>query len=228
MAGTFDPNQAQNLVEIEKQFAVKAVEHAQTYWNLLEKISPRSLKLTRSARHPPLSFGSREARVCLLLNNNKKSYDDEIFEHTLRSFPEFAAPPHTKLSTLDEDWMKSDEGKERWRAFIDTYEKKIADFNFGSLIRTDATKEYSEKNTIFVTRIQVRYRSCSEVGTQSWMPDYGGMYRSFKPAQFFAIEISRNRLGLNDGAHEIAKEEARKEREKAEKKRAGKKRSDAL
>jgi hypothetical protein len=30
-----------------------------------------------------------------------------------------------------------------------SYEKKIKDFNFGSLIRTDATKEYSETNTIF-------------------------------------------------------------------------------
>ncbi|KAH9164960.1 DUF757-domain-containing protein [Lactarius sanguifluus] len=188
MAGTFDPNQAQNLVEslspplvhppasclpalqIEKQFAVKAVEHAQTYWNLLEKIPPRDLRLTR--------------------------FDDEIFEHTLREFPEFATAPHTSLVALDEDWMKSKEGKEQWRAFINSYEKKITDYNFGSLIRTDSMKEYSETNTIFVTRIQ-----------------------------FYAIEISRNRLGLNDKAHELAKEEARKEREKAEKKKAGKKKS---
>jgi hypothetical protein len=28
------------------------------------------------------------------------------------------------------------------------YEKKITNYNFGSLIRTDATKEYSETNTI--------------------------------------------------------------------------------
>ena len=38
-------------------------------------------------------------------------------------------------------------------------------------------------------------------------------------------QISRNRLGLNDKAHELAKEDARKEREKAEKKKAGKKKS---
>ena len=36
------------------------------------------------------------------------------------------------------------------------YEKKVKDYNFGSLIRTDARQEYSETNTIFVTRIQVR------------------------------------------------------------------------
>lgn len=44
--------------------------------------------------------------------------------------------------------------------------------------------------------------------------------------QFYAIEIARNRLGLNDGAHEIAKADAEKEaKEKAEKdaKKAAKK-----
>jgi hypothetical protein len=45
-------------------------------------------------------------------------YDDEIFEHTLQEFPEFAAAPHMSLSKLDEEWMKSKEGKERWRVFI--------------------------------------------------------------------------------------------------------------
>jgi hypothetical protein len=40
------------------------------------------------------------------------------------------------------------------------------------------------------------------------------------------IQISRNKLGLNDAAHELAKGEARKEKEKAEKKRIGKKRSE--
>ncbi|KAK7442052.1 hypothetical protein VKT23_016327 [Stygiomarasmius scandens] len=161
----FDPNQAQNLVEIEKQFAVKAVEHAQTYWNLLEKVPPRELKLTK--------------------------LDDEIYEHTMETFPELAESSHEKLTKLDEDWMKSPEGKEKWRQFIASYEKKVKDHNFGSLIRTDAREEYGERNTIFVTRIQ-----------------------------FYAIEIARNRLGLNDKAHELAKAEAEKERLEKEKKKA--------
>jgi hypothetical protein len=29
------------------------------------------------------------------------------------------------------------------------YKKKVKDYNFGSLIRTDARQEYGEKNTIF-------------------------------------------------------------------------------
>ncbi|KAH9834837.1 DUF757-domain-containing protein [Rhodofomes roseus] len=165
--GKFDPNNAQNLVEIEKQFAVKAVEHAQTYWNILEKVSPRELKLTK--------------------------IDDEIFEHTITDFPELKEDNYAKLTVLDEEWMKSKDGKERWRKFIETYEKKVKDYNFGSLIRTDAREEYGERNTIFVTRIQ-----------------------------FYAFEIARNRLGLNDAAHEIAKKEAEKERQKAEREKAKK------
>ncbi|KAJ8487860.1 hypothetical protein ONZ45_g150 [Pleurotus djamor] len=166
MAGKFDPKNAQNLMEIEKQFAVKAVEQAQTYWNLLEKVHPKELRLTK--------------------------FDDEIFDHIMKDFPELNTEPYTKLTKIDEEWMKSPEGKERWRKFIAEYEKKVKDYNFGSLIRTDATQEYGETNTIFVTRIQ-----------------------------FYAYEICRNRLGLNDRAHELAKEEAEKERlekEKADKK----------
>lgn len=36
-----------NLEEIEKQWAVKAYEHAETYFRLLQDISPKNLKLTR-------------------------------------------------------------------------------------------------------------------------------------------------------------------------------------
>ncbi|KJA21310.1 hypothetical protein HYPSUDRAFT_42162 [Hypholoma sublateritium FD-334 SS-4] len=162
MATQFDPANAQNLMEIEKQFAVKAVEQAQTYWNLLEKVEPKDLKLTK--------------------------YDDEIFDHLMKTFPELATEPYEKLTKIDEDWMKSNDGKKRWREFIESYKEKVKDYNFGSLIRTDARDEYGESNTIFVTRIQ-----------------------------FYAFEIARNRLGLNEKAHEIAVEEAIKEKAKKEK-----------
>ncbi|KIP10797.1 hypothetical protein PHLGIDRAFT_28275 [Phlebiopsis gigantea 11061_1 CR5-6] len=167
----FDPNKAQNLAEIEKQFAVKAVEHAQTYWNLLEKVPPANLKLTKQ--------------------------DDEIYEHFKRDFPEIFVEPYERITKLDEDMMKSKEGKEKWRKFIESYKDTVKDYNFGSLIRTNARDEYSETNTIFTTRIQ-----------------------------FYAYEIARNRLGLNDKAHELAKEEAEKEKIKEEKaKEKGKKKA---
>jgi len=48
------------------------------------------------------------------------------------------------------------------------YEGKIEDYNFGTLLRIDCSKGYDEENTILVTRIQ-----------------------------FYAVEIARNRRGLN-------------------------------
>ena len=56
--------------------------------------------------------------VVVGLTHGGNRFDDEIFEHTQRDFPEFAAAPYTGLIKLDEDWMKSKEGKERWRVFI--------------------------------------------------------------------------------------------------------------
>lgn len=44
--------------------------------------------------------------------------DDEIFEHTITTFPEFNAEGHEKLLKLDEDWLKSEEGKKKWRDFM--------------------------------------------------------------------------------------------------------------
>ncbi|CCA69639.1 hypothetical protein PIIN_03578 [Serendipita indica DSM 11827] len=162
MSTKFDPNNAQNLAEIEKQFAVKAVEHAQTYWNLLEAIPPRTLRLTR--------------------------LDDEIYEHFVTEFPELVENPE-RIKALDEDIMKDANGKERWRKFIAAYEKRVDDYNFGSLIRTDAAGEYSQVNSIFVTRMQ-----------------------------FYALEIARNRLGYNDAVYEAAQREKEKAKTKKGKK----------
>lgn len=75
--------------------------------------------------------------------------DDDIFEDLSAKFPELVEEPYTKLIKLDEDWMKSQEGKKRWREFIEAYKEKVKDYNFGSLIRTNSTGEYGEVNTIF-------------------------------------------------------------------------------
>lgn len=142
MTSTFDPNQAENLEDIEKQFAVKAVMQAEAYWSLISKVKASALRLT--------------------------NYDNEIFDALLADFPEL----HSKeaVAELNEDQMKSKAGKERWRNFCEKF-KEIDDYNFGTLLRTKASGEYSEQNTIFAVRIQ-----------------------------FYAIEIARNRYGLNDWA----------------------------
>ncbi|KAJ7355239.1 hypothetical protein DFH08DRAFT_689931 [Mycena albidolilacea] len=75
--------------------------------------------------------------------------DNEIYDDTLKTFPELAENDHAKLVKLDEERMKNPEAKERWRVFIKSYKKKVKDYNFGSLMRTDARQEYGDNNTIF-------------------------------------------------------------------------------
>src|ERR1700744_1465951 len=89
-----------------------------TYWRILEQMRGSKLKLTK--------------------------YDDDIYEHFRREFPDF-----DPTATINEDDMKSKEGKEKWRKFIAEYENKIDDFNFGTMLRSNPKFEYGEKETIF-------------------------------------------------------------------------------
>ncbi|KAI0975214.1 polysaccharide biosynthesis-domain-containing protein [Xylaria arbuscula] len=143
----FDAENADNLEDIEKQFAVKAVQHLETYWAILQKVKGSALRLTRM--------------------------DDDILEHLKTDFPDF-----DPAATIDENEMKSKAGKERWRKFIMAYEKKIDDYNFGTMLRSSPKVEYEQDTTIFVPRMQ-----------------------------FYAVEIARNRAGLNDWIYEKAKAE---------------------
>lgn len=70
--------------------------------------------------------------------------DDEIYAHLVADFPEF-----DPAATIDEDEMKSAVGKERWRNFMMAYEKRVDDFNFGTILRSNPKTEYGEKETIF-------------------------------------------------------------------------------
>jgi len=138
----FNAEEADNLEDIEKQFAVKAVQHMSTYWAILEKVKGSLLRLTK--------------------------IDDDIYEHLQKDFPDF-----DPAKPINEDEMKSKTGKERWRKFMMVYEKKVDDYNFGTLVRVDPKVEYGQDTTIFVPRMQ-----------------------------FYAIEIARNRNALNDWIYE--------------------------
>ncbi|KAF9100615.1 hypothetical protein BGX27_000320 [Mortierella sp. AM989] len=132
-------DELEQLQEIEKQWAVKAMHHAETYFSLIEAIDGSKLKLTK--------------------------IDDEIYVDFMSTFGQ-----DFKIDVLNEEKdFKAPEMKEKWRNFITRYEGgRVTDYNFGSLLRTDVSKGYSEDNTIFVTRMQ-----------------------------FLTIEIARNKAGLN-------------------------------
>lgn len=70
--------------------------------------------------------------------------DDEIYESFMKEFPDF-----DPAATIDEDAMKSKAGKEKWRNWVNLFEKKIDDFNFGTIVRNRADVEYDQDTTIF-------------------------------------------------------------------------------
>ena len=78
--------------------------------------------------------------------------DDEIHNHFKSAFPDF--DPRT---TIDEDKMKSKEGKAKWREFMMAYEKTIDDYNFGTMLRSNPKFEYGEKETIFGLPRYIQY-----------------------------------------------------------------------
>ncbi|GAA5999990.1 ribosome-associated Tef1p biogenesis chaperone CHP1 [Rhodotorula paludigena] len=152
----FNAETAENDEGIEMQFAVMCMEQAEAYFGLITKVRPSTLKrLTQ--------------------------WDDEIMEAFEKHFPDYSSSDD-KLRVLDEDEMKSAQGKKRWRDFMMPFEcvfsalsrragitKKIDEFNFGTLIRTNCEDDYTQENSMFGYRLQ-----------------------------FYAIEIARNRRGLND------------------------------
>ena len=112
--------------------------------------------------------------------------DDEIYAHLQADFPEF-----DPAKTIDEDEMKSKTGKERWRKFLMAYEKRVDDFNYGTMVRNAPNVEYGQEETIF----GMFYRE---------LPCGLRLTRIFAVPrmQFYAIEIARNRNGLNDWIYE--------------------------
>ena len=75
--------------------------------------------------------------------------DDEIYEHFKKEFPEF-----NPADKINEDDMKSKAGKERWRNFINQYEKTVEDYNFGAMLRASPKTDYTQDGTIFAVRMQ--------------------------------------------------------------------------
>ncbi|XP_067168489.1 protein PBDC1 [Apteryx mantelli] len=101
---------------------------------------------------------------------NLTKVDDQIYGEFRKTFSDL------KIDVLDPEELKSEPAKEKWRPFCMQFEGVVEDFNYGTLLRLDCSKDYTEENTIFATRIQ-----------------------------FFAIEIARNREGCNSVVYNSAK-----------------------
>lgn len=81
-----------------------------------------------------------------------------------------------KVNFVNENELKSVEGKSKWRPFCEQFKDIIENYNFGTLLRCNCEQDYSEENSILTTRIQ-----------------------------FYAIELARNREGYNDNIRNLFK-----------------------
>lgn len=119
---------------------------------------------------------------------------------------------------------------QKWRPFCLRFEGVVEDFNYGTLLRLDCRKDYTEENTIFGERGPAWHGWAQKAAAQagaSAFPARKGVHEatgrlnpwicSFKfflspllatRIQFFAIEIARNREGCNSVVYSSAREPA--------------------
>ncbi|KAL8335618.1 hypothetical protein RB601_008597 [Gaeumannomyces tritici] len=89
--------------------------------------------------------------------------DDEIYEHLKADFPEL-----DPAEDIVEDKLKSKEGKERWRKFMMVYEKKVEDFNFGTMLRVSPKDDVDTEERVifgglsFCTVLSIRGGRCAD------------------------------------------------------------------
>ena len=109
---------------VEELWAMKAMEHAEVYFNLLCSVEPSRLKLT-----------------------GNKDRDDEIYKDFKESFPDL------NVAKFTEQDLKNDSAKKAWRTFSERY-KDVEDYSLGCLLRLDSADDYTEENTVLAIKIQ--------------------------------------------------------------------------
>ncbi|XP_012725087.2 protein PBDC1 isoform X1 [Fundulus heteroclitus] len=157
-----------NDPRLEVMWAMKAYNHAEVYFNVTFPFFSSSWPPLVETPFRGLTFRRLLALFQLISSVEPKflkltKVDDQLYSSFRETFKEL------DVKQLKEGDLKSDEAKERWRPFCNQFEGIVEDFNYGTLLRLDCEKDYSEENTIFATRVQ-----------------------------FFAVEIARNREGYND------------------------------
>ena len=109
---------------VEELWAMKAMEHAEVYFNLLCSVEPSRLKLT-----------------------GNKDRDDDIYKDFKETFPSL------NVAKFSEEDLKSESAKAAWRTFSERY-KDVEDYSLGCLLRLDSSKDYTEDNTALAIKIQ--------------------------------------------------------------------------
>ncbi|KAJ0057521.1 hypothetical protein NL108_009266, partial [Boleophthalmus pectinirostris] len=127
---------------LEAMWAIKASDHAEVYFNLISSVDPKFLKLTKVDDKLYTLFREtfKDLDIKLLKTEDLKS--DEAKEVCLIDTHWLILCAHL-LNKLNGMFLQ------RWRPFCNQFEGIVEDFNYGTLLRLDTEKEYTEENTIF-------------------------------------------------------------------------------
>lgn len=151
---SLNPEEADNFEDVSRAGSLHSRERLTGH--RLRSSSPSKVRVAKTTilhalrLNPPFTVVQHMSTYWAILEKMRGSklrltkFDDEIYDHFKKEFPDFDA-----TATINEDEMKSKAGKERWRNFIMTYEKKIDDYNFGTMLRANPRFEYGEKESIF-------------------------------------------------------------------------------
>ncbi|KAJ3036563.1 polysaccharide biosynthesis domain containing protein 1 [Rhizophlyctis rosea] len=118
---------ADNHPDIEKQWAVKALHHAETYIKLLKAVDPSKLKLTR--------------------------VDEDLYKAFRASWPDLNIES-LDLEEFKEEKSKAKWRDFSKECVFTQWETQVNDHNFGTLLRIRSAEDYEEDNTFFAIRLQ--------------------------------------------------------------------------
>jgi predicted transposase YbfD/YdcC len=83
---TFDPNNAENNEDIERHWAIKAFQHAETYFNMISNIPSEKMKLTPIDKELYKSFRTEFPDMNLMKIDEVKDFKSEEAKSKWRKF----------------------------------------------------------------------------------------------------------------------------------------------
>uniref|UniRef100_A0AC35TU56 Polysacc_synt_4 domain-containing protein n=1 Tax=Rhabditophanes sp. KR3021 TaxID=114890 RepID=A0AC35TU56_9BILA len=84
---------------------------------------------------------------CDTMTLKLNKHQPEIYEQFRKTFPDF------DIEQVTETTLKGT-NKHLWHDYCELFKTTVDDYNLGSIMRVDATKIYSQENSIIVPRIQ--------------------------------------------------------------------------
>lgn len=132
-----------NDEHIEQRWAEDAYKYAETYERLLKAVTNGNIEKLRKFRFT--------------------GQDDAMYAVFRERFP------NLNVKYIDVDALKSTKSKQEWFGVLESFKDKLKDYNRGTLLRIDSSKNFGPTNSCVVPR-----------------------------SQFYCIELARCREGFND------------------------------